>query len=234
MLTLSWHLTTGYTLLGAALALCAGTAIAQGVSGGPGIYTCVDGKGRRLTSDRPIAECIDRTQKELNPSGTVRRQIGPSLTAQERSRLEEQEKIKAAEQAREAEEKRRDRALLTRYPNKAAHDKERNEALGQVDEVMKAATKRLGELAAQRKAIEAELEFYKGDASKAPPYVRRQIDENERSTVVQKRFIVEQEGEKKRVNSRFDEELVKLKELWLLKMPATGVGSSPASSSAKR
>jgi hypothetical protein len=203
-----------------------------------GIYTCVDAKGRKLTSDRPIADCIDRVQRELNPSGTLRRQIGPSLTAEERNRLEEQEKLQAVQAAREAEEKRRDRALLTRYPDRAAHDKERTEALAQVDEVMKAATKRIGELAAQRKSIDAELEFYKGDPSKAPPYVRRQIDENDRSTVVQKRFIAEQEGEKKRVNSRFDEELVKLKQLWLLKAPAVGTGAAtdvrPASASVKR
>ncbi len=212
--------------------LLLGFGAAQAQVPASAIYTCTDGKGRKLTSDRPIAECIDRTQKELNPSGTVRRQVGPSLTAQERAQLEEQEKVQAAERAREAEEKRRDRALLTRYPDRAAHDKERVEALAQVDEVMKAATKRIGELAAQRKAIDAELEFYKGDPSKAPPYVRRQLDENDRSTVVQKRFIAEQEGEKKRVNTRFDEELVKLRQLWLLKAPAT-VGANPASS-AKR
>ena len=47
-----------------------------------GIYTCVDAKGRKITSDRPIADCIDREQVELNPSGTVRRKVGPTLTAQ--------------------------------------------------------------------------------------------------------------------------------------------------------
>lgn len=207
-------------LLGSGLWLAADVAQSQATAPVQGIYTCTDGKGRKITSDRPIAECTDRTQKELNPSGTVRRQIGPSLTAEERNRLEEKEKQVAAELAREAEEKRRDRALLTRYPDRGAHDKERNEALTQVDEVMKAATKRIGELAAQRKATDAELEFYKGDLSKAPPYVRRQVEENDRSTSVQKRFIVEQEGEKKRVNGRFDDELVKLKQLWLLKAPA--------------
>ncbi|RYX94588.1 MAG: DUF4124 domain-containing protein [Comamonadaceae bacterium] len=207
-------------VLGGGLWLAAGVAHAQSA----GIYTCTDAKGRKLTSDRPIIDCIDRTQNELNSSGTLRRQIGPSLTAEERNRVEEKEKQIAAERAREAEEKRRDRALLTRYPDRAAHDKERNEALAQVDEVMKAAIKRIGELAAQRKAIDAELEFYRGDVSKAPPYVRRQLEENDRSTVVQKRFIGEQEGEKKRVNGRFDEELVKLRQLWLLK-------SSPATAS---
>jgi hypothetical protein len=217
--TTAWRLTAG-TLLACGLLLADGAVHAQATSSVAGIYTCTDGKGRKLTSDRPIVECIDRAQKELNASGTVRRQIGPSLTAEEKSKLEEQEKQVATERAREAEEKRRDRALLTRYPDRAAHDKERNEALGQVDEVMKAATKRIGELAAQRKAIDAELEFYKGDVSKAPPYVKRQLEENDRSVVVQKRFIGEQEGEKKRVNGRFDEELVKLKQLWLLKTPA--------------
>jgi hypothetical protein len=53
-----------------------------------GIYTCVDAKGRRITSDRPIIECIDREQRELSPSGTVRRKIGPSLTAMERAAVE--------------------------------------------------------------------------------------------------------------------------------------------------
>ena len=48
------------------------------------IYTCVDRQGRRLTADRPIAECLDREQRELNSSGTTRRVIQPTMTASER------------------------------------------------------------------------------------------------------------------------------------------------------
>jgi hypothetical protein len=36
-----------------------------------GIYTCIDDKGRRLTSDRPIAECNAREQQILNRDGSV-------------------------------------------------------------------------------------------------------------------------------------------------------------------
>jgi hypothetical protein len=89
-----------------------------------GIYTCIDGKGRRLTSDRPIAECNDREQQQLNPSGTVRRRITPPPTAQELAAQEERARREAEERARVAEEKRRDRALLIRYPNKETHDRE--------------------------------------------------------------------------------------------------------------
>jgi hypothetical protein len=187
------------------------------------IYTCVDGKGRKITADRPIVECIDRTQQELTGTGTVKRQVGPSLTAEERAAQEAKDKAAAEVRAREAEEKRRDRALLLRYPNRAVHDQERVAALAQVDEVIKASHKRTLELAEQRKSIQAEFEFYVKDPSKAPPPLKRKMEENDNSSAVQKRFIAEQEQEKKRVNVRFDEELVKLKPLWALAAPPAGV-----------
>jgi hypothetical protein len=186
------------------------------------IYTCIDAKGRKLTSDRPIAECADRDQKELNSSGTVKRTVKPVMTADEQRAADEKERQETEERLRQNEEKRKDRALLTRYPNRASHDKERNEALAQVDEVMKAATKRIGELALQRKAIDTELEFYKKNPTKIPFSLKRQIEDNDASVAVQKRFIVDQEAEKKRTNMRFDDELVRLKTLWpLTTSPAT-------------
>ena len=119
------------------LALTAPLAVAQEKNSG-GIYSCVDSKGRRLTSDRPIVDCLDREQKELGASGTVRRVVPPSYTAEERARLEEQRRAEELERSRIAEERRRERALLIRYPNQAMHDKERAEALKQIDEVIEA------------------------------------------------------------------------------------------------
>ena len=95
-------------------------------AGRRGIYTCIDAKGRRLTADRPIAECIDREQKELSPSGTVKRQDRPGADGRRSAPPRKQERSKAMEErSRLAEEKKRDRALLARYPDQAAHDKER-------------------------------------------------------------------------------------------------------------
>ena len=58
------------------------------------------------------------------------------------------------------------------------------------------------------------MEFYKKDPNKAPAYLKRQQEENAQSQAVQKRFIAEQESEIRRVNVRFDDELVRLKQLW--------------------
>lgn len=184
-----------------------------------GIYACTTKKGQVITADRPIAECVDREQRELNPSGTVRRTIGPSLTVEERAAREAKERHAAQEQARLDEEKRRDRALLTRYPSLAVHEKERESALQQLDDVMRAAQKRVEDLIEQRKTINAEFEFYKRNPAKAPPTLKRQLDENTQHQQAQRRFIADQEREKKRVNARFDEEGVKLRPLWAGAVP---------------
>jgi hypothetical protein len=179
-----------------------------------GIYTCTDAQGRRITSDRPIAACLDREQRELGKMGIVRKVHPPSYTAEERAKLDKQREIEEEQLARAAEEKRRDRALLIRYPSQSVHDKERAEALSQIDEVIKAVNKREVSLAEQRKEIDTELEFYKGDPNNAPAWLRRKLEDNQKQTQVQKRFLDEQNQEKQRINARFDEELVKLRQLW--------------------
>jgi hypothetical protein len=184
------------------------TAVAQG------IYTCVDSRGRSITSDRPIPECLDRGQKELNSSGTVRRQIGPTLTAMEQAAEEEKTKKAAAEENRRHEEKRKARALLARYPDKAAHDRVRAESLVQIDTHIKTANLQIVELASQRKKLDAEMEFYVSDPAKAPALLKRQVEENDVSVVTQKKFITAQETEKNRVNARFDEDLISLRPMW--------------------
>lgn len=190
------------------------------------IYTCVDAQGRRVTADRPITECIDREQKQLNPSGTVKRRIGPSLTAKERAAEEEQARQAVEERSRLEEEKKRDRALLARYPDRGAHDKERLAAIALIDDAIAAASKSIDELVAARKRLDVELEFYEKDPSKVPAKLKRQIDENEQHIAAQRRFIANQDNEKKRINTQFDEELAKLRQLWVRR--AAPVSASPS------
>lgn len=183
-------------------------------AGAEGIYTCTDAKGRRLTADRPIIDCIDREQTELSSSGLPRRKIGPVLTAAERAAEEDKARALDEERIRAGEEKRRERALVTRYPNRGVHDKERETALAMVDSVSAASNKRTTELLGQRRFLENEVEFYKFEPSRTPPKVRRQLEEVDAHLNAQKRFLADQEVEKVRVNARFDEELSRLKVLW--------------------
>jgi Domain of unknown function (DUF4124) len=169
---------------------CLLAGLAHGASAQSAIYTCVDAKGRRLTSDRPIADCLDRDQKELNPNGTVRRIVPPTPTAAERAAKEAQEHRAAEERQHLADQKRMDKLLVTRYPNPAAHDLDRAKALRPVEEAIATSSRRIAALRA------------------------RQADENDRELGAQLRIVAAQEDEKRRINDRFDAELVRLKPLW--------------------
>lgn len=196
---------------------CAGVPLAHAQADrgtGGSIYTCVDAQGRTLTSDRPIAACADREQRELSPSGATRRILEPTWTAEELAAREAKRREAQIAAQRAQEERRRERALLTRYPTPAVHERERREALKQVDVVLEAARQRIGELAQTRRQIDDEMEFYAKDPSKAPAALRRQIADNEHAVSVQQRFIDEQEAEKRRVNTRFDEDRERLQKLW--------------------
>ena len=106
-------------LVGSVLAgLCAVVAAQNAPANTQSVYTCVDKQGRKLTSDRPIPECIDREQRELGPTGTVRRVIGPTLTDHERAALEVERRKEQEERNRIADERKRERVLLPATPTR--------------------------------------------------------------------------------------------------------------------
>lgn len=213
----------------AMLLLVVGPALAQSSSGQlpiNGIYTCTDANGRKLRSDRPIPQCLDREQTVLNPSGTVRARVGPNMTASERAEVEARRKAEEEEKAQAMEERRRERALLIRYSSREVHDQERAKALALVAEVVEAARKRIDDLQLERKKNTAELEFYQGDINKAPPVLRLQIEHVRQSLESQDRFIQSQVSERQRINARFDEELVRLRDLWRAQERVSGAAGT--------
>lgn len=219
----SWVYRRRGALLVAVLVVTYTVSQAQTVEPQSAIYSCVDAKGRKLTSDRLIPECMDREQLVLNPSGTVRARLAPTLTAQERAEFEAKAKRETEARSLKLDEQRRERALLIRYPSKEVHDAERVAALAQTGVATQAANKRIGDLLQDRRKLDAEMEFYKKDPAKAPQLLRRQIDDIEHDIAVQKRFIRQQEIEARRINTRFDQELVRLKQLWLAQARSTPV-----------
>ena len=178
------------------------------------IFTCVDAQGRRITSDRPIAACMDREQRELSSSGSVKRVIPPEPTAEERATLDAKRKADAEQTARLAEEKRKERALLSRYPNEAAHQRERAKALESVDVVENTIQKRIEELVKLRAGLDDEMAFYAKDPAKAPPLLKRKIKDNESLVSAQQNALKQQGAERQRLNERFDAELEQLRRLW--------------------
>lgn len=229
------HLRLGWL---ACLALAAPLAgHAQGLAASSaGIYTCVDSQGRRLTSDRPIADCVTREQRVLNKDGSVQRVVPPTLTAEERAEREAAQRQAEVVRAAQADAVRRDRNLMARFPSEGVHNKAREAALDPVRLAMKATELRVKELARERKPLLDEAEFYKG--RNVPARLKQLLDANDAGVVAQRQSAANQEQELARINRLYDLELDRLRRLWAGALPGSlppvEAAPSPAGPSAKR
>ena len=211
-------------------ALPSAAQTAGSASATAGIYTCIDLQGRRLTSDRPIADCSSREQRVLNRDGSVQRVVPPTLSADERAEREASERRADVARAAQADAVRRDRNLVARFANEAAHRKSREAALDTVRLAIKATELRVRELAAERKPLQDEAEFYKGRAM--PGRLKQQFDANDAGVDAQRQAVVIQEAELVRINKLYDLELDRLRQLWAGARPGSlppvvGVAARP-------
>lgn len=176
-------------------------------------YTCTDASGRKLTSDRLIAACMDREQRQMLPNGSVRI-IPPKATLQEKAAQENEARLAAERQREEARKRAEMRALLARYPDRAALDAARAEALKLPQSQVQSAQARIDELTKTRKSIDQELEFYAKNPEQIPHTLRRKIDSHESAINAQRLDIANYTAEATRINQRFDEEALRLIPLW--------------------
>ena len=180
---------------------------------GASIFSCTDANGKRLTSDRPIPECVAREQRVLNADGSVKRVVPPTLTADER-----------------AEAEARERRSRGRARGQAGHDPARPQpdaALPQRSGAPAGARRRARDRAQARcgsprrasrcsppsaSRCQEETEFYAG--KQLPAKLKSQLDANDAALTAQRSLMQDQEAEVGRIDSLFDAELARLKKLW--------------------
>ena len=190
------------------------TSVMAQSSATSGIYTCTDATGRRITADRPIPQCADREQRVLGPSGVERKRIGPALTEAEMAQRLEQRRQEQLALQREQEVRRRDAALLARYPTREKHDAFRRASLLQIEELKAAAQQRLNDLHKEKDKLSKELEFYQNDKSQIPPRLQGALQDLERVESEQHAVIQSHNEEAVRISQRFDAELLRLEPMW--------------------
>ena len=224
-----------------ALTVASLAAQAQPTNPPGGIYTCIDSQGKRLSADRPIAGCAHKEQQVLNRDGSVRALLPPTLTAEERADKEARDRAAAEARSAQADAVRRDRNLMVRFPDEAAHNRAREASADTVRLAMKASEIRLRELEAERKPLRDEAEFYKGRT--LPLKLKTAIDANDASMEAQRSSSANQEAELVRINKLYDAELGRLRRLWAgaqagslgpINLPSAAPTRSPATVPALR
>lgn len=220
------HLVAAHLVAVLATAIAPAAAVAANEAPPLQIYSCIDANGKRLTSDRPITECTTREQRILNTDGSVKRVVPPTPTPDERAEAEAREREAAAERVARQDAIRRDRNLLARFPHEAAHRRAREAALDDIRKAVDVSEKRMALLAAERRPLLDETEFYVGKA--LPLKLRTQLDANDAATDAQRALIQNQQAEVVRINQLYDAELERLRKLWSGAQPGS-MGVLPTS-----
>jgi hypothetical protein len=208
------------------------------------IYTCVDAKGRTITSDRPVPECQAREQRLLNPSGSTSRTVGPARSEAERAADEARQQQAAREAQVRSETAHRDRSLLRRFASETQHQAARTEALNTVAQSGEVSKLRIEGLKAERKTL---LRDIAQAPTPTPVRMKQRLNAVDAGLAAQESLVQNQAAELARINASFDADLQRLRLLWAGLRPgepapaaasampaAAATGVSRAASSANR
>ena len=199
-------------------------AAAEGRTPAQSTFSCIV-NGKKVVSDRVIPECTGIEQRELNADGSLKRVVPPTPTDDERAELERQRLLKEAERSAANDAIRRDRNLMLRYPDEAAHRKGRAKALDEFRVSVKNYDARIALLKVEKKKLADEAEFYPPPAP-LPSKLKQAIDANDAALEAQQGLVQNQQAEIARINAMYDVELVRLRKLWA-GAPAGSLGPPP-------
>ncbi len=195
-------------------------------------FSC-DLKGKKLVSDRPIPECASVEQRELNTDGSLKRILQPTPTDDERAEIESKKLKDEAERVARNDAVRRDRNLMQRFPDEAAHGKARAKALDDFRASVRNYEARIALLLVERKRLEDEKAFYVNDRvnKPLPALLKQKLDANDAGLEAQRVLVQNQQTEIVRINASYDAELGRLKKLWA-GAPAGSLGPLPGTPAA--
>ncbi len=182
-----------------------------------GIYSCKDEHGRTITSDRPISECTRRDIRVLRRDGITKEVLPAPLTEDQRKQRDFEEEQRQIRLNQLKEQQTRDRALMAAYPNLEAIEVARQRRLREVQTEIQQSRERILVKYPDLKAVQNEMEFYKGKV--APPLVKGRLQVAATAILVEDELIRNKTQEMVGINAKYDADTQRLRQLI---DPATG------------
>jgi hypothetical protein len=179
------------------------------------IYSCTDANGRVISADRPLAACADRELRVHNPDGSLRRIIEPPLTKEQKAQRETEEKRRRDEAWSRKVQQARDRNLLLTFEDEHSLESMRRRDLADIDHEIRLATQRILSLDKDLKIAQEAAQTWKAaNPHKQLPFTYQQrITDAANAILAEDALIADRNAERERVNSRFDADAQRLREL---------------------
>jgi hypothetical protein len=200
------------------------------------LYCCQDSStGRRVCGDSVPEQCKGRGHKVIDRNGTVIREVGPPLTAEQKAEQAAEAKRKQELEVVEREQRRRDAALLETYTSLDDIDRMQARAEEEIKKGMRLAEERIEEAQKRRKKFEDEAEFYK--KKEMPLEVRRGLKTADDEIQAQKALLASKQHDLDSTRTKYADDKRRYRELSLsgnrALHPAAGATPAPAAGKLK-
>jgi hypothetical protein len=188
--------------LGAALCLLllGGGAVAGSTS----ITCCEDENGRRICADVLPPACYGKAYREIGPQGNVTRLVPAPMTAEERARVEQEEKARKALEGKAREQRRRDEALFQTYSSLEDLETRRERAVAEIEKDLTVAYRRETAAGERRVKLEQEAGAYTSAKKPVPAPLASQLEENEGEMTAQRSIMASKQRDLEAVKARYD------------------------------
>jgi hypothetical protein len=151
--------------------------------------------------------------REFRPNGQLRRTIPAPLTPEQKKQKQLEEEKKKADAEAAAEQKRQDRALLTRYNNETEINAARKRTLELEQEQVKRVNLEIADAEKQLSAAKEELKVHTLKKTKPPAALNQRVELAESTIRDSKKAIQDHEQQIEQINKKFDETLARFREL---------------------
>lgn len=168
-------------------------------------YCCQDPvSNRRVCGDQVPEVCKGRSYKIFDGSGSLVREVGPPLTAEQRAAEEAEAKRKKAQEAAAREQRRKDAALLETYGSLQDLDKMLARSEEEILAAIRQAEAHITTVRQRRQKFENEAEFYKN--RELPPDVARGLRDTDHEIQAQNSLIKSKRKDLEGIRAKFAED----------------------------
>lgn len=174
------------------------------------IFRCTNAAGKLVTSDKPIAECQNRTTKIYKNNGIFKAEVAPPLTAEQKKKQEQEAERRKAEQLAEEEQKREERYLNAHYRSEADIEIARKRAVEALDDKRRLAFEQLNTINNNITLLQTELNRSKKSSSEYE-LLRQRAEDLSQSVLNNRTVIAFYDQEIQRTHKEFDATLARYK-----------------------
>lgn len=169
------------------------------------LYKWVDEKGKVHYGDRIPPEYANRGSTELNQKGVPIRKTAPAMTAEQRKAIEDDKERQKLASVKEAEQKRKDEALLAIYMNEQEIEQAKQRNLSTIESVIKGSENRIAELQRRRQDIEAQKPI--------PTYLQKELTTSESEINILRELVEQKKKEAALLTAKYENDKQRFQEI---------------------